>query len=220
MKRIRRADAVQPVAALHSEYSLWWREPEDDILPMLEELGVGFVPFSPLGKGFLTGAIDDKTTFAKDDFRNIMPRFSEAARRANLALVDLLGTISARKRATRAQIALAWLLAQKPWIVPIPWNDQGTPTSKKTSAQRTSHSMRPILPRSPRRSPGSRSKATAIPTRCRPTSIAEGGPTVPLQQCPIWTPVGNGQPALARGQAVLSRRSRTWCGRRWAGAVA
>ena len=120
VKTIRRAHAVQPVAALQSEYSLWWREPEDEILPTLEELGIGFVPFSPLGKGFLTGAIDDKTTFAKDDFRNIVPRFSEAARKANLALVDLLGTIAARKRATRAQIALAWLLAQKPWIVPIP----------------------------------------------------------------------------------------------------
>jgi pyridoxine 4-dehydrogenase len=117
---IRRAHAVQPVAALQSEYSLWWREPEDEILPTLEELGVGFVPFSPLGKGFLTGAIDDKTTFGKDDFRNIVPRFSQEARRANLALVDLLGGIAERKKATRAQIALAWLLAQKPWIVPIP----------------------------------------------------------------------------------------------------
>ncbi len=119
-KTIRRAHAVQPVAALQSEYSLWWREPEDEILPTLEELGIGFVPFSPLGKGFLTGAIDDKTTFAKDDFRNIVPRFSEAARKANLAFVELLGTIAERKRATRAQIALAWILAQKPWIVPIP----------------------------------------------------------------------------------------------------
>jgi aryl-alcohol dehydrogenase-like predicted oxidoreductase len=119
-KTIRRANAVQPVAALQSEYSLWWREPEDEILPTLEELGIGFVPFSPLGKGFLTGAIDDKTTFARDDFRNIVPRFSEAARKANLALVELLGTIATGKRATRAQIALGWLLAQKPWIVPIP----------------------------------------------------------------------------------------------------
>jgi aryl-alcohol dehydrogenase-like predicted oxidoreductase len=119
-KTIRRAHAVQPVTSLQSEYSLWWREPEDEILPTLDELGIGFVPFSPLGKGFLTGAIDDKTTFAKDDFRNIVPRFSEAARKANLALVDLLGTIAARKRVTRAQVALAWLLARKPWIVPIP----------------------------------------------------------------------------------------------------
>ena len=119
-KTIRRAHAVQPVAALQSEYSLWWRESEDEILPTLEELGIGFVPFSPLGKGFLTGTIDDKTTFAKDDFRTIVPRFSEAARKANLALVDLLGDIAARKRVTRAQIALAWLIAQKPWIVPIP----------------------------------------------------------------------------------------------------
>jgi aryl-alcohol dehydrogenase-like predicted oxidoreductase len=117
---IRRAHAVQPVAALQSEYSLWWREPEKEILPTLEELGIGFVPFSPLGKGFLTGAISDKTEFDKTDFRNIVPRFSAEARKANLALVDALGRIAEGKEATRAQIALAWLLAQKPWIVPIP----------------------------------------------------------------------------------------------------
>jgi len=117
---IRRAHAVQPVAALQSEYSLWWREPEKDILPTLEELGIGFVPFSPLGKGFLTGAISDKTEFDKTDFRNIVPRFSEEARKANQPLVDALGRIADRKKATKAQIALAWLLAQKPWIVPIP----------------------------------------------------------------------------------------------------
>jgi aryl-alcohol dehydrogenase-like predicted oxidoreductase len=117
---IRRAHAVQPVTALQSEYSLWWREPEKEILPTLEELGIGFVPFSPLGKGFLTGAIDDKTTFDAKDFRNIVPRFTPEARKANLALVDLLGQIAARKKATSAQIALAWLLAQKPWIAPIP----------------------------------------------------------------------------------------------------
>ena len=117
---IRRAHAVQPVTALQSEYSLWWREPEKEILPTLEELGIGFVPFSPLGKGFLTGAIDEKTTFDAKDFRNIVPRFTPEARKANQALVDLLGQIAARKKATSAQIALAWLLAQKPWIVPIP----------------------------------------------------------------------------------------------------
>jgi aryl-alcohol dehydrogenase-like predicted oxidoreductase len=117
---IRGAHAVQPVTALQSEYSLWWREPEKEILPTLEELGIGFVPFSPLGKGFLTGAIDEKTSFAKDDFRNIVPRFTPEARRANQALVDELGAIAASKNATPAQIALAWLLAQKPWIVPIP----------------------------------------------------------------------------------------------------
>jgi pyridoxine 4-dehydrogenase len=117
---IRRAHAVQPVAALQSEYSLWWREPEKEILPALEELGVGFVPFSPLGKGFLTGAIDATTTFAKGDFRNVVPRFSEDARRANLALVARLDAIATEKRVTKAQIALAWLLAQRPWIVPIP----------------------------------------------------------------------------------------------------
>lgn len=117
---IRRAHAVQPVAAIQSEYSLWWREPEEEVLPTLEELGIGFVPFSPLGKGFLTGAISESTTFDKTDFRNIVPRFTPEARKANQALVDLLGQIAARKRATSAQIALAWLLAQKPWIVPIP----------------------------------------------------------------------------------------------------
>jgi aryl-alcohol dehydrogenase-like predicted oxidoreductase len=117
---IRRAHAVQPVAALQSEYSLWWREPEKEILPTLEALGIGFVPFSPLGKGFLTGAIDEKTTFAKDDFRNVVPRFTPEARTANQALVDQLGAIAAAKGATKAQVALAWLLAQKPWIVPIP----------------------------------------------------------------------------------------------------
>jgi aryl-alcohol dehydrogenase-like predicted oxidoreductase len=117
---IRRAHAVHAVAALQSEYSLWWREPEKEILPMLEELGIGFVPFSPLGKGFLTGAISEKTEFDKTDFRNIVPRFSEESRKANQALVDRLGRIADRKKATKAQIALAWLLAQKPWIVPIP----------------------------------------------------------------------------------------------------
>ena len=117
---IRRAHAVQPVAALQSEYSLWWREPERDILPTLEELGIGFVPFSPLGKGFLTGTIDEKTTFEPTDFRNVVPRFTEENRKANLAFVEWLKTFAASKHATPAQIALAWLLAQKPWIVPIP----------------------------------------------------------------------------------------------------
>ena len=117
---IRRAHAVQPVTALQSEYSLWWREPEQEIMPTLEELGIGFVPFSPLGKGFLTGKIDEKTKFESGDFRNIVPRFSPEARKANQAVVDLLSAIGAQKKATPAQIALAWLLAQKPWIVPIP----------------------------------------------------------------------------------------------------
>jgi aryl-alcohol dehydrogenase-like predicted oxidoreductase len=117
---IRRAHVVQPVTALQSEYSLWWRAPEAEIIPVLSELGIGFVPFSPLGKGFLTGAIDDKTTFAKDDFRTIVPRFTQEARKANQALVDQLDAIAAAKGATKAQVALAWLLAQKPWIVPIP----------------------------------------------------------------------------------------------------
>jgi aryl-alcohol dehydrogenase-like predicted oxidoreductase len=119
-KTIRRAHAVQPVTALQSEYSLWWREPESEVLPALEELGIGFVSYSPLGKGFLTGKIDENTTFDSSDFRNIVPRFTPEARKANQAVVDLLGTIARQKEATPAQIALAWLLAQKPWIVPIP----------------------------------------------------------------------------------------------------
>ena len=120
VQSIRRAHAVQPVAALQSEYSLWWREPEAEILPVCAELGIGFVPFSPLGRGFLTGKIDENTTFANDDFRNIVPRFSPQARKANQSLVDLLGRIAGEKQCTPAQIALAWLLAQQPWIVPIP----------------------------------------------------------------------------------------------------
>jgi aryl-alcohol dehydrogenase-like predicted oxidoreductase len=119
-KTIRRAHAVQPVTALQSEYSLWWREPEAEVLPTLQELGIGFVPFSPLGKGFLTGTINETTKFDSTDFRNIVPRFTPEARQANQALVDLLGKFAGQKKATSAQIALAWLLAQKPWIVPIP----------------------------------------------------------------------------------------------------
>jgi aryl-alcohol dehydrogenase-like predicted oxidoreductase len=120
VQTIRRAHAVEPVTAVQSEYSLWWRRPEEELLPTLEELGIGFVPFSPLGKGFLTGAITENTTFDSTDFRNIVPRFTPEARRANQALVGLLNEIAARKQATPAQIAIAWLLAQKPWIVPIP----------------------------------------------------------------------------------------------------
>jgi aryl-alcohol dehydrogenase-like predicted oxidoreductase len=120
VQTIRRAHAVQPVAAVQSEYSLFWREPEQDVLPVLEELGIGFVPFSPLGKGFLTGTIDETTTFGSTDFRNVVPRFTPEARKANHALVERLGEIAARKKVTPAQTALAWLLAQKPWIVPIP----------------------------------------------------------------------------------------------------
>jgi len=120
VQTIRRAHAVQPVTALQSEYSLWWREPEEEILPTLEELGIGFVPFSPLGKGYLTGKIDESTAFDSTDFRNTVPRFSPEARKANRALVDVLETIAQRKKATSAQIALAWVLAQKPWMAPIP----------------------------------------------------------------------------------------------------
>jgi aryl-alcohol dehydrogenase-like predicted oxidoreductase len=119
-KTIRRAHAVHPVTAVQSEYSLWWRRPEEEVLPALEELGIGFVPYSPLGKGFLTGKIDENAKFDSTDFRSILPRFTPEARKANQALVDLLGKIGERKKATPAQIALAWLLAQKPWIVPIP----------------------------------------------------------------------------------------------------
>jgi aryl-alcohol dehydrogenase-like predicted oxidoreductase len=120
VQTIRRAHAVQPVTALQSEYSLWWRRPEEEILPALDELGIGFVPFSPLGRGFLTGKIDENTTFDRSDFRNKVPRFTPEARKSNQTLIDLLRSIAERKRATPAQIALAWLLAQRPWIVPIP----------------------------------------------------------------------------------------------------
>src|SRR5207237_8659173 len=119
VQTIRRAHAVQPVTAVQSEYSLWWRQPEKEVLPTLEELGIGFVPFSPLGKGFLTGAISESTIFDSSDFRNIVPRFTPEARKANQAVVDLIGEIATHKQATRAQIALAWVPAQKPWIVPI-----------------------------------------------------------------------------------------------------
>src|SRR2546429_3668069 len=131
---IRRAHAVQPVTAVQSEYSLWWRRPEEELLPTLEELGLGFVPFSPLGKGFLTGTIDEKTTFVSSDFRNIVPRFTPEARKANQALVDLLRTIAKRKQATPAQIALAWLFAQNPWIVPIPSTPQLEPLDENIAA--------------------------------------------------------------------------------------
>jgi len=120
VQTIRRAHAVQPVTAVQNEYSLWWRKPEEEVLPVLEELGIGFVPFSPLGRGFLTGKVDEKTTFDSSDLRSTLPRFTPEARRANQALVDLLGEIAKQKKATPAQIALGWLLAQKPWIVPIP----------------------------------------------------------------------------------------------------
>jgi aryl-alcohol dehydrogenase-like predicted oxidoreductase len=120
VKTIRKAHAVQPVTAIQSEYSLWWRQPEEELLPTLEELGIGFVPFSPLGKGFLTGKIDENTKFDSSDFRNVVPRFSPEARKANQSMVDLLTNIAEKKSATPAQVALAWLLAQKPWIVPIP----------------------------------------------------------------------------------------------------
>jgi aryl-alcohol dehydrogenase-like predicted oxidoreductase len=144
---IRRAHAVQPVTAVQSEYSLWWRRPEEELLPALEELGIGFVPFSPLGKGFLTGKIDEKTKFAKNDFRQIVPRFTPEARKANQALVDLLNEVAKRKKATPAQIALAWLLAQKPWIVPIPGTTKRERLKENVGAvdvQLTSEDLRAI----------------------------------------------------------------------------
>ena len=144
---IRRAHAVQPVAALQSEYSLWWREPEAEVLPVCEELGIGFVPFSPLGKGFLTGTIDATTTFARDDFRNIVPRFAPEARVANQALVDRLTAIAAKHQVTPAQIALAWLLAQRPWIVPIPGTTKPSRMRENSAAAEvtlTEHDLREI----------------------------------------------------------------------------
>jgi aryl-alcohol dehydrogenase-like predicted oxidoreductase len=135
-RTIRRAHAVQPVTALQSEYSLWWRRPEVDVMPTLEELGIGFVPFSPLGKGYLTGTIDERTTFDSTDFRNIVPRFKPEARKANRTVVDLLARIGERKGATPAQIALAWLLAQKPWIVPIPGTTKATRLAENLGAIR------------------------------------------------------------------------------------
>ncbi len=147
VQTIRRAHAVQPLTALQSEYSLWWREPEKEVLPMLEELGIGLVPFSPLGKGFLTGRIDEKTTFDPTDFRNVVPRFSEENRKANLAFVEWLKTFAERKHATPAQVALAWLLAQKPWIVPIPGTTKRTRLQENLGAlqvQLTAEDLRDI----------------------------------------------------------------------------
>ncbi len=169
---IRKAHAEQKVAALQSEYSLWWREPEAEILPLLEELGIGFVPFSPLGKGFLTGAINADTTFEAKDFRNVVPRFAPEARKANQALVDLLGQIAARKEATPAKVALAWLLAQKPWIVPIPGTTKLNRLEENIGAaalQLTSA----ISAKSPTRLPPSPSRASAIQRICRPASAAD-----------------------------------------------
>jgi aryl-alcohol dehydrogenase-like predicted oxidoreductase len=134
VQTIRRAHAVQPVTALQNEYSLWWRRPEEEVLPALEELGIGFVPFSPLGRGFLTGKMNENTTFDSNDLRNTLPRFTPEARKANQALVDLLGEIAKRKNATRAQIALAWLLGQKPWIVPIPGTTKLTRLEENVAA--------------------------------------------------------------------------------------
>ena len=161
VQTIRRAHAVQPVTAVQSEYSLFWREPEQELLPTLEELGIGFVPFSPLGKGFLTGAINENTTFDSSDFRNIVPRFTPEARKANHALVDLLGEIAARKKVTPAQIAIAWLLAQKPWIVPIPGTTKLHRLEENIRAPR-SNSPPTICVKSRAPSRGSRYKASDI----------------------------------------------------------
>ena len=160
---IRRAHAVQPVTAVQSEYSLWWRRPEEEVLPTLEELGIGFVPFSPLGKGFLTGKIDETRRFDSNDIRNTIPRFTPEARKANQALVDLLGSIAQRKNATPAQIALAWLLAQKPWIVPIP----GTRKLQRLEENLGAVARRAHAGRSPRHrgAPPRRSRCRAPGTR-------------------------------------------------------
>ena len=173
VQNIRRAHKVQPVTALQSEYSLWWREPEAEVLPTLEELGIGFVPFSPLGKGFLTGKISEDTQFDKTDFRNIVPRFTPENRKANQALVDLIGKFAQQKKATPAQIALAWLLAQKPWIVPIPGTtklhrleENIGAASGRTYARRSSRKSKPPRPRS-------RCKALATPKNCRKWWAAE-----------------------------------------------
>ena len=162
VRTIRRAHAVQPVTALQSEYSLWWREPEAEILPTLEELGIGFVPFSPLGKGFLTGKIDESTTFDSTDFRNTVPRFSPENRKANQAVVDVVGAIATRKHVTPAQIALAWVLAQKPWIVPIPGHDEAASPRGEPRRGRRRSSRRTICARSTPPSRRSRCRALAI----------------------------------------------------------
>ena len=181
VQSIRRAHAVQPVAALQSEYSLWWREPEAEVLPTCEELGIGFVPFSPLGKGFLTGKIDESTSFDKDDFRNIVPRFSPEARKANQALVDRLGSIAAAKQATPAQIALAWLLAQKPWIVPIPGTTKlASPEGERRRRRRRADGGRPAPDRGgPRPDQGARRSLSRAPGGThRPVSLARSATTL------------------------------------------
>ena len=187
-RSIRRAHAVQPVAALQSEYSLWWREPEEESLPVLEELGIGFVPFSPLGRGFLTGKIDASTTFAANDFRNLVPRFSAEARAANQAVVDLLTDMAAKKHATPAQIALAWLLAQKPWIVPIPG------TTKLHRLEENLGGANVVLSKDDLAAIGK--AVSGIAMRRRALHRSAGGPGGPL------TPVG--QPQRARS-LVLKR---------------
>jgi aryl-alcohol dehydrogenase-like predicted oxidoreductase len=161
---IRRAHAVHPVTAVQSEYSLWWRRPEAEVLPALEELGIGFVPYSPLGNGFLTGTINQSTAFTNSDIRTTIPRFSEENRRANQALVDLLGTIAQRKEATPAQIALAWLLALKPWIVPIPGTRRAERLDENIGAAGCAHRRRPYRDRDRRRAdPGARSPLPRAP---------------------------------------------------------
>jgi aryl-alcohol dehydrogenase-like predicted oxidoreductase len=167
VQSIRRAHAVQPVAALESEYSMWWREPEAELLPTCEELGIGFVPFSPLGKGFLTGKIDANTSFAKDDFRNIVPRFSPEARRTNQALVDRIASIATAKQATPAQIALAWLLAQRPWIVPIPGTTPSPEGERRCRRRGTDGRRPPSSRRSPRRHQGARGPLSPTPGGAR-----------------------------------------------------
>ena len=168
---IRRAHAVQPVVALQSEYSLWWREPESEILPALEELAIGFITYSPLGKGFLTGTIDQNTRFADGDFRKVVPRFAPEACEANQALIQIIRNLALARKVTPAQIALSWLLAQKPWIVPIPGPPSGTDL-KKTSALRTWCSAIQSFERSTSNYPMSRSTARVTPQRCKSSWVA------------------------------------------------
>jgi aryl-alcohol dehydrogenase-like predicted oxidoreductase len=174
VQTIRRAHAIQPVAALQSEYSLWWREPEKEILPTLEELNIGFVPFSPLGKGFLTGAINENTQFTEKDVRGIFPRFSAEARKANQKLVDVLGKVADEKGVTRAQIALAWLLAQKPWIVPIPGTTKSHRLKENLDAANVVLTAKDLAD-STLRLPISKCRASATRPRCRQWSTGNSG---------------------------------------------
>ena len=215
---IRRAHAVQPVTALQSEYSLWWREPEEEILPVLEELGIGFVPFSPLGKGFLTGKIDETTTFDSTDFRNTVPRFSAENRKANQALVDLVAAVAARKGATPAQVALAWVLAQKPWIVPIPGTTKLTRLEENLGAADVDLT-RGRAARDRRRGVADRgsggSLRRGLPAHGRPVSAAFQALLVALAAAPLQGQPAGGSPVTTapEANAIVVDRSETQASR-------